>query len=384
MPFINRIRLAFTIGRPQYPEEREQFRKANGETKTLNAIVRKTYDGTTDWWPEKWHERFKMALAHDHVDIEGERYIGGVTQEGGYEIEWPDFLNYPLGRGVFKLNVSPFNATNNNCASCEEFNQVVAEDDFIGTIGEDETVLVPILYNDSICCSPFEITLVTFNTDYVAAASIVGNAIELTTKTEIATQNNVVLATYRVQCEDGMFDEANIIANTVGGAPAQCLAPEDIFVDTITSNGAGFGIIPPTPAPADGYEWQLFLASDLINPVQTGSTTGTFIDLFGLGPNTNYVLYVRSVCSEGEFSPYIQEPFMTTGGGGGEDTCGNYFVQPVFPETALVNYENCAGNSASVNVGPSGRFICARQTAPGSPIQISSASDLTITYHGFC
>lgn len=384
MPFINRIRLAFTIGRPQYPEEREQFRKANGATKTLNVVVRKTYDGTTDYWLEKWHERFKIALAHDHIEIEGERYMGGVTQEGGYEIEWPDFLNYPTGRGIFKLNVSPFDATNNNCATCDEFNQIVAEDDFIGTIGEDETVLVPILYNDSICCSPFEISLVTFNTDYIQSAAIVGNALQLTTKAEIATQNNVILATYRVQCEDGMFDEANVVANTTGGAPAQCLAPDDVGVEVLTTTTAGFFIDPPTTPPVNGYQWQLFLASNLITPIQTGTSTNNLIDITGLSPGTTYVLYVRSDCGDGEFSPYIQEPFTTSGGGGGEDTCGSYFVQPQFPEPAYVNYENCAGNSATVLVSPSGRFICARQTAPGDPIQIDSASPITITYHGFC
>lgn len=78
MAFRNRFRLPLELRSPQFIDDQEKFIKANGEIVTLSAIVRKQYDVRTDYMPEKWHERLKIALAHDSVNIEDTRYFGGA------------------------------------------------------------------------------------------------------------------------------------------------------------------------------------------------------------------------------------------------------------------------------------------------------------------
>ncbi len=97
--------------------------------------------------------------------------MGAISQEGDYQIEWPDFLTYPLGQATFKANVTPFNATNSNCTTCDEFTQVVTEDDDIGTISEGASESVAVLDNDAICCYPVTLTIVSINSDLVQSAS---------------------------------------------------------------------------------------------------------------------------------------------------------------------------------------------------------------------
>src|SRR5688500_4747561 len=96
MAFTNRVRLPFKLHKPQFVETREDYRKANGETKTLSVVIRKVYEGVTDDMSEKLHERLKIALAHDNVVVEGDRYVGVITQEADYQIEWSDFLSRPI------------------------------------------------------------------------------------------------------------------------------------------------------------------------------------------------------------------------------------------------------------------------------------------------
>src|SRR5688572_11990655 len=115
MAFKNRVRLPIKLHKPQFPEETEEYRKANGVTVVLSVVIRKVYEGQTDSLPEKLHERLKIALRHDSVIIEGDKYVGAITQEGSYDIEWIDFLSKPIAQAKFKANVTPFNASNSNC-----------------------------------------------------------------------------------------------------------------------------------------------------------------------------------------------------------------------------------------------------------------------------
>jgi hypothetical protein len=73
MSFLNRFRLPLKITRAQFPIAREVFTKSNGETVVLSAVISKTYQGETDFLPEKLHERIVVALSHDTVNIEGEK-----------------------------------------------------------------------------------------------------------------------------------------------------------------------------------------------------------------------------------------------------------------------------------------------------------------------
>ena len=376
MPFINRYRLPIKVSRPQFPEDREVFTKSNGQIKVLSAVIRKQYQLTTDYLPEKLHERLKIALGHDMVNIEGEKYSGGIVQDGEYSIAWPEFLDYPLAPATVAVNVNGFAARNTNCGTCAEYSQVVTEDDDIGTVGEGETVVVPILYNDAICCSPFEISIVTFNTTYLDSCNVVDNTLVIHTKTDLPIQNSVILATYRVTCENGMYDEANVIAN-IEGTIEECLSPTGLIMLTITSTTAGVRWNTPNPAPACGFVWNLYLASDLGTPVQSGTTPASpflnTITLEGLTPSTNYVIQVASDCCDGSLSPFISRSF-TTNPPEETEICGNYEFSlqdscGLEIHRVTIQYLDCNDTYQQVVVftfSPQQR--CLKQYANGNPV----------------
>ena len=384
MAFTNRIRLPFKVSKPQFVEESEKYRKANGVIETLSVIIRKQYDGVTDLWPEKLHERFKIALAHDAVSIEGERYIGGISQEGDYQIEWPDFLDYPLGRATFKVNVTPFNASNSNCGTCEDFVQVVAEDDFIGDVTEGQTVEVNVLENDSICCYPVEISILTFDQNWLQSVVInEDNTLTLQFKTPLPTQNNVTLLLYRVQCENGQYDEASVIAD-VTGSEVVCLAPLSVSLSDIESDSVRVTVIPASPPP-DAFEWEL---REGLTVIDSGTTSLNAFDIIGLTPSTIYTIYVRSVCGDG-FSNYVSKQFTTAPDPDTAD-CGSYLIYyndgtGIPGHNTYVEYIDCNGdtqfyllyNMTSAN-------ICALQNSPGNPVNINGGPGVHLAYEGLC
>lgn len=382
MPFLNKFRLPLKITRPAFPIAREVFTKSNGETVVLSAVISKTYQGETDFLPEKLHERIVVALSHDTVNIEGEKYIGGIVLNGEYAVAWQEFLDYPVAKASFEVLSSPFAARNTSCGTCEEYIQVVTEDDDIGTIGEDETVIVPILYNDAICCSPFEISVVTFNNTYLDSAGVVDNTLVIHTKTGIPTQNSVVLATYRVTCENGMYDEANVVAN-VQGSIDECLSPGRLTVMETSSTTATIRWDALDPAPACGYVWSLFLASDLGTPVQTGTQPSEpvviTLDIEGLEPSTNYVLQVASDCCDGDLSPYVST-LLTTNPPDEAAVCGQYSleVQSNCSDAGYyieVQYLNCLDQYITTTVylfAP--QTVCMKQAYAGSPVYYDTLS----------
>lgn len=388
MAFVNRFRLPFKITRPQFQEARDIFSKANGVTVVLNSVIRKRYEGETDHWPEKLHERFKIALSHDNVTIEGEKYMGGVVQDGDYTINWTDFLDYPLAKGQFFVFVTPFEASNSNCGACEDFIQVVANDDIVpGVMIEGQGLQMNVLANDDVCCDPVEIFIVSYNTDYVAGASINldNNFVGFTMKEEFASQAGVILVTYRVQCANGQYDEANIIADVVGSVEPPCESAVNINIAATDVDAVAVDWDAPTNPPANGYEWELYEAADLGVAVQTGTTTDTEVSIGGLTPGTAYRFYLRSACAEDSFSDWQYIEFSTQA----EDQppiCGRYRVtNPVIAGLTSFQYMDCNGTTQTVPMGGAGnREVCMLQNSPGSPVYFQGNSFMTLTYLGTC
>lgn len=384
MAFTNRIRLPLKLHKPQFVEERQEYRKANGVTVTLSVVIRKVYEGITDSLPEKLHERIKIALAHDNVQIEGDKYVGVITQEGDYQIEWSDFLSRPIAQAKFKANVSPFNATNSNCGTCEEYTQIVANDDNIGTVDEGQTYDVDVLANDAACCNPVQLTLITTNSDYVQSVTInPDNTLTIVIKTPVPDANGITLVTYRAQCDNGQYDEANVIADINGSAPA-CLAPTNLTI--VDKTDVHCYISWTQPVGALSYEWQLYLLSDLGNEVQGGTANivENAIDLLGLTPATQYRFFVRSVCSGGGFSNYVYIDFITNPASG-TDTCGEYNLFNGSFGLKQVSYLDCNGESQILYIPTfQSRDICALQYSPGNAVDLIAESGITVTYIGLC
>jgi hypothetical protein len=392
MPFLNRIRLPFKVTRPQFPEERSVFRLANGTTKTQSVIVRKVFDGETDWLPEHWHERLKMALAHDNVNIEGDKYLGGVSQEGDYDIEWQEFLDYPLAKAKFKANVTPFNASNHNCMTCAEATQLDLVDDIISDAYGTPIALTEIsqhtynvIANDEICCYPAVITLEWYNSIYIDYAELVSpGMLYIELKDNLTSINNVHLATYRVACPNGSYDEAKVYGNVLGSIEG-CLAPLNVQLTALTPFTAAVSWDDPSPLP-DSYEWQLFEMQTPGTPINSGTspTGGVFPSLTGLDDVTDYGFYVRSICDSGN-SGWVEILFTTPAN---TASCGRFRVHfddgtGISTNSADITYLDCNSEYQTVTVfNNRSRVICAQQTTPGNPIDIVNAT--TIDYEGLC
>lgn len=376
MPFKNRVRLPISIKRPQFPTDREVFRLADGSSKTIKSIVRKTYLGDTDYLPESWHQRLVIAMNHDEVNIEGEKYMGGITLDSDYQIEWPDFLNggYPLGKANFTVQTTPFDATNANCQSCEEANQLDLQDDTIpGDLEEDTEYTYNIADNDNICCYPAVFSLIIFDTTYIASASINESGL-LTIQTQASFPLSSVreFLTYRVSCPNGAYDEAIVSAAFAGSEPAVCgeISALEITVDGLT---AEVTFTEPSPE-AQSYSWELFETSDLITPVDSGSVSNSPISLTGLSPATEYRIEVVAHCYGGSESEPVFEEFTVAAEEG--ETCGRYSGWWYGPnglpsEYTIFNYTNCAGNSQNdIIFHGQTKTFCALQTTPGNPVHI--------------
>lgn len=396
MPFLNRVRLPIRTKWPQFPEEREVFRKADGTTKVVMVQVRKTYTLETGHMPERLHERLKIALAHDTVNIENTHLLSGISQDGGYQIEWPDFKDFPLGKANATIQVTPFNATNTNCMTCEEFAQVTAEDDYFENppyqegLQEDGEYNLDVAANDNACCYPATWSLISYNAEYLVSADmtpaglfiiVVGNG--------LVAGNNILLGTYRVTCPNGDYDEANIYAS-IDGSEEGCFGPENLEVINITSSGATVIFDDPANPPVT-YELFVYLATDLVTVIYaasaaSGGTPNTYI-IPGLDPDTDYVVIVIGNCAEGDSSP-VQAEFTTLEE---MDTCGQYLVE-VDDGTGLrgnyvdVTYMNCAGTQQTTRIlNTQSRLLCMLQNAPDEPVLLTFSGDgASYEYVGLC
>lgn len=355
MPFLNRIRIPLYLKTPQFPTEANRFRLSNGENKTLSVTIRKNYSLVTDYMSQTMHQRLVVALNHDNVSIEGDRYVGGVTVDGEYEITWPDFLDYPLGQAAVKIQVTPFDMTNDNCQTCEQASQLALVDDDAGEIAEGAEGTVNVFSNDSICCFPIVAEIVSFNTTYLddAVINTTGN-VTLTVKNPVASVGSIIMATYRVTCPDGSYDEADVYASIAGSEPA-CEQPsgfEDVLFTDPFDGTADIEWTAPAVDPSGGYEWQLFEMQTPGTPVQTGTSADKTVTLTGLQPGTDYGFYVRSVCAEGEFSPYTEFLFLTPTTGTG--LCDNFTVtcDDGSPIASIYNYSymDCDGNIQNYSI----------------------------------
>lgn len=390
MAFNNRIRLPFKLTRPQFPEERNVFRKANGEVKVLSVIVRKTYQGETDWFPEKWHQRLRLALAHDHVVYEGEKYVGEISGDGEYAIEWQEERDYPTAKAAFQVQVTPFDATNTNCKMLAEVVQLnLVDDTFPEPLQENTEYSIMLSDNDSVCCFPAVFSVTDYNADYIAGYNIVQETGELMIfmKTGLVSANGLKLMTYRVTCPNGGYDEANVFGN-VEGTIEGCLAPLDLVLQSASPTELTFAWTPPTPSPANGYDWDIRKSSAPGVVVQSGIERPLAdIIIASLEPNTQYIFQVRGNCGDGSYSNYINITASTTPFAG---TCGQYRLNYNNGSGIPSQFGNIAVRECDGVVRPhlvynmQSKFVCALQSAPGSPVQITGPAGTSVNYLGLC
>lgn len=93
-----------------------------------------------------------------------------------------------------------------------------------------------------------------------------------------------------------------------------CLPPTD-FVSTITTNSANVSFTSSASSPANGYQYELRTSgaagSGATGLVTSGTQTGVSYPFSSLAPNTNYVFYVRALCSVTDNSSWESKSFKT-------------------------------------------------------------------------
>lgn len=393
MPFRNKIRLPLYIKTPQFPTEANRFRLSDGTSKTLSVTIRKTWELQTDYMGELTHQRLVIALNHDTVTIEGDKYMGGVSVDGDYEISWPDFLDYPLGQAAVKIQVTPFDMTNSNCQTCEEASQLSAVDDDAGEIDEGEAKEVDVFANDNICCFPVTAEIVSFASGYLDSATIdaATGIATLTAKNPANSVGNIILATYRVTCPDGSYDEADIYGSIAGSEP-ECEQPGGIGVDTVSAPPPPYTVTviwgTPVVDPPGGYEWQLFEMQTPGTPVQTGTSVGKTVVLTGLSGTTDYGFYVRSVCADGVFSPYTELLFLTPDSPEGSD-CGKFIISAddgtVDGVTFYYSFMDCSGNIVTHGItNLATKEECMLMDSSNTPIYFEATGPVNYLYDSPC
>lgn len=363
------------------------YRRADGKTIVQSSVIQKIYTGATDWLPEQWHEALKIALASDTTTIETDRYFGGVVQNGDYQINWQDRFNRTTAPAEFKVEVSPFDASNSNCQTCEEATQISLVDDTYGTpVNDGNLIMINVTENDSICCFPVEFSIIYYNSEFISSASISDEGVaQFQFKNPIGSVNNLKIGTYRATCPNGGYDEADIYAD-VSGTVENCLSPSNLHQVESTGDSITMAWDNPSPAPADGYYWEVYAnnAPGVLVASGTEAAFDTVAVATGLQLGTEYTFYLYSQCDVGVRSPANQLGFTTLGDYTGD--CSLYeviFSEPSDPGySTTVTYYNCAGDLVSVPIfNGVGRTVCVKESSPGVPIYLEVGTSYVWEYH---
>lgn len=335
---LNRVRLPFYLSRPQYPAEEDVYLKGNGRRVVLKSIVSKVMDGKTDWMPSPLHERLSIALRHDEVNIESDKYTGSVKLVGAYDIDWSEFLDYPFAPAAFKAFEEAFVARSNRCDICEVANLLTLVDDAIEELLEEgQSYEYNVADNDAICCSDPVFSIFSYDTDYIDTISIsqVG-VVSFTLKSPLNSAPDKDLFTYKVTC--GELEEIADVTGTVEGSLTPlCEAPSGLVLSIVdedeihaewTEPGGG--------APADGYEWYL-TESDVV--ISSGTTTDTEVNINALDCSKTYEFFVRAICdlATDYWSAYISDEITT------DDCVTGVLVNAVY-STSLVTHCSQSSN----------------------------------------
>jgi hypothetical protein len=309
----NRVRLPFYLRKPQFQDEETVYYKSNGARKLIKSTTRKLYEAFTELLTEQWHEKLKLALSHDNVDIKSEKYTGGISKDGSYEIDWPEFMNFLSASAKFKVIVTPYNQRNSNCADCQPYSPAgggggsceitasgVAVIDgvyttvhtFIATWtntgGSPDHATIEVSYDNGVTWSP--INAGTQTDDH-------------TWEYDLGTSGPVShLAKITPYCDD-----TNAGTSAIGPyAEAGCGTPTDVVID-ILDNGDGtqtltihFDLLPAAAAPlqisrsTDGVTWTNSFTGSIVSPRTYTMPIGKFyIKLESLGTCSGQIIFAN-------------------------------------------------------------------------------------------
>jgi hypothetical protein len=119
----------------------------------------------------------------------------------------------------------------------------------------------------------------------------------------------------------------------------------------------------------------------------SGDSATTSVTVTGLPSNENFLrFFVRSNCCDAFNSNYVGPVIFNLPPPSGTETCGQYdLFNTEFFGFRAVTYIDCNGDEQTVLVvQQKTKTICALQTSPGNPVQLTPQDGIEVTYIGLC
>lgn len=165
-------------------------------------------------------------------------------------------------------------------------------------------------------------------------------------------------------CEAGVNESSYVELLFTPSAVPACNVPGAPVMSSITGTSATATWTAPSPAPANGYAWEVLQG---VTVVDSGTTSGLSVNLVGLTAGTSYTFRVKSVCGVGSESGYNSTGFDTSGDSNIDwnldESAGNGSLQIRRNGLTVVNVTT--GQTGSFTAG-AGDFIQIFFTAGGS------------------
>lgn len=177
----NKVRLPMYFTRPTLPEDESVHRRSDGTLSVIKAVIRKQYEAVVDILPIWAIEAIRAMWIHDTVQDSAK---GELVKEGAFEIEYLDYLNYPLGRSKFKVSVSPYVLRKNNCGEPTDYSGLIVMGEIhLGTYIPAHTYNIDLdTAIISQCCGPLSYFVDYYQFHLIFSISIAGNMLTLTTR----------------------------------------------------------------------------------------------------------------------------------------------------------------------------------------------------------
>jgi hypothetical protein len=319
----NRVRLPLVLTKPQFQDEESIYTRSDGSIKILKSVTKEEFEGKVDYLNKDFHERIKVALSHDNVSMESDHYTGGLRKQGGYEIEWIDFMMYTAATAKFKALATPYLVRNNNCEVCEPADLncplIINLQSYV-TIDPD-----PLKYN-------YNLNWNTLPSPQVIRVVVKYRLVGSTNWTIINSNNlsqisiSLLIGNYEFTVAASGATCLPVFSSviTVNGVVSGCAIPTGLSIGNITQNSATASWVMPTGGNSIGIEIDIQEAN--VPPsgslagypkiLAAGTTQYTFLGLISSFPDGQaYQFQIRNKCAGGGNSAWVElgaDPDFTT------------------------------------------------------------------------
>ncbi len=167
------------------------------------------------------------------------------------------------------------------------------------------------------------------------------------------------------------YDDILLDSFSVASTPT-CFVPSLPTVTAVTSNSATASWTAPTPAPAQGYQYEVrssgAAGSGTTGLAASGNTASgsTTANLTGLAPVTTYTFFVRGICAAGDTSAWVGSSSFTT-------SCAPYTV-PFLEEFTATTFPPACWSTARGFIGVNTTTFTGTTTGWGSANYLYTAS----------